>query len=142
VLRLSTFFADVLGTVLAGFSTASSAAVTGSDSVLVALGKLQAQVTAGGGSSGVRGTAVLNFGATPGTNRVTTVVTGQSGILSTSVPTAFLTYASTATHNAEEHAIVPMKLVCGSIIAGTGFTIYATTDWRLDGTFAVSWAWV
>jgi hypothetical protein len=43
VARLSSFFSDVLGTALNGFSTASSAAVTASDSVLSGLGKLQAQ---------------------------------------------------------------------------------------------------
>lgn len=45
VLRLSSFFNDVLGTVLAGFSTGVSTAVTAADTVLSALGKLQAQVS-------------------------------------------------------------------------------------------------
>jgi hypothetical protein len=38
----------VLAAILAGFSTATNAAVTAADSVLVAIGKLQAQVTANG----------------------------------------------------------------------------------------------
>jgi hypothetical protein len=44
VARLSSFFADVLGTLVAGLSTASSAVVTAADSVLSAIGKLQAQI--------------------------------------------------------------------------------------------------
>jgi hypothetical protein len=42
---ISDFAATVLGTVLAGLSTASSAAVAATDTVLAAIGKLQAQVT-------------------------------------------------------------------------------------------------
>ena len=44
VLRLSSFAADVRGVILTGFSLASSAAVTATDTVLAGLGKLQAQV--------------------------------------------------------------------------------------------------
>lgn len=40
--------ARVLASILAGFSTATNAVVTAADSVLVAIGKLQAQVTANG----------------------------------------------------------------------------------------------
>ena len=40
---ISDFFANVLGTVLTGFSTAVGTAVTASDTVLSAIGKLQAQ---------------------------------------------------------------------------------------------------
>ena len=58
VLRLSSFAADVRGVILTGFSLASSAAVTATDTVLAGLGKLQAQVnglatiTATGGAPG------------------------------------------------------------------------------------------
>lgn len=50
--------------------------------------------------------------------------------------------ASAYGHNAEEHKLVPIKLTCGSIVVGTGFTIWAETEWRLTSTFQVRWVWV
>jgi hypothetical protein len=106
-------------------------------------GKFQIEnlVVPGSSSSANTGTAVLNFGSIPGTNVVTTTVTGQTSILSNSYVQAWLMGDSTATHNAYEHNIVPIRLVCGNIVAGTGFDIVASTDWRLTGTFSVRWMW-
>ena len=88
-----------------------------------------------------QGTAVLNFGATPGTNIVTTTVTGQAAIAAGSFVEAFLMGESTAGHNAYEHSIVPLTITCGNIVAGTGFDIVASSDLRLDGTFSCKWVW-
>lgn len=100
-------------------------------------------VTGGGvGTTVYSGNAVLNFGSTPGTNFVTTTITGQTNIVAGSIVKAYIMSSPTATHNAYEHAIVPIKLSCGNIIVGTGFDIYAITDWRLDGTFNVTWEWI
>lgn len=90
---------------------------------------------------GAQGSAVLNFGSTPGTNVVTTTVTGEASILSGSLVEAWIMAEATATHNAYEHSITPIKLVCGNIVAGTGFDIVASTELRLDGTFNVKWVW-
>lgn len=87
------------------------------------------------------GTAILDFGLTPGTNNATVVITGQTAILSNSYAEAFMMGEATATHNAYEHLIVPIKLMCYNIAPGVGFTIHATTEWRLDGTFNVRWVW-
>lgn len=87
------------------------------------------------------GSAVLNFGSAPGTNHVTTVVTGQASISATSHVEAFLMAESTASHNAIEHAIVPIKITCGAVVAGVGFTINAFSELRLSGTFACRWVW-
>ena len=57
----------------------------------------------------------------------------------------FLIYSNTTSaygHNAEEHKLVPLQLTCGNVVAGTGFTIYAETEWRLTSTFQVRWVWV
>ena len=93
----------------------------------------------------VSGQSVVNFGNTPGTNVVITNVTGQTGILSTSTVSVFMmadsTVSGTYGHNADEHQIVPIKLTAGNIAVGTGFTIYAETEWRLDSTFIVRWLW-
>ena len=88
------------------------------------------------------GSATLNFGATPGTNFVTVVVSGQAGILATDLVEAFIMgNDTTATHNAYEHQVAPIKLSVSDVVAATGFTINAITDWRLDGTFTCRWVW-
>lgn len=89
------------------------------------------------------GTATLNFGATPGTNLTTVTVTGQTGIASdTTVSLSVAGNDSTADHNAYEHSIVPLTLSCSAIVVGTSFTITASSDWRLTGTFKVRWTWL
>jgi hypothetical protein len=87
------------------------------------------------------GTATLNFGSAPGTNIATVAVTGQTSIGASSHAEAFLMGSSTGTHNAIEHLIAPITIRCGDIVAGTGFTIYASTELRLTGTFTVHWVW-
>jgi hypothetical protein len=87
------------------------------------------------------GTATVNFGSAPGTNYVEVVVTGQAAISATSHVDAFLMASATADHNAMEHAIVPLRLTCGNVVAGTGFTIYVSTEWRLTGSFTLHWVW-
>jgi len=94
---------------------------------------------------GAQGTATINFGAVPGTNTTSVVVTGQTAILTGSLCEAWMmadtTVSGSTGHNADEHKIVPIKLTCGAVVAGTGFTIYAETDWRLTSTFQVRWVW-
>jgi hypothetical protein len=88
------------------------------------------------------GDATLDFGAAPGTNIATATVTGQTGITSTSGVEAYMMGTdSTATHNDFEHSIVPLRLSCTAITAGTGFTIQGISDLRLTGTFRVRWVW-
>ena len=95
------------------------------------------------GGAGNGGTATLNFGAAPGTNVATVTVTGQTTLLAGSRIKAWVA-GQTASHNAYEHAtILPLavSLAISDVIAGTGFTIYGTTDLRLAGTVAVAWEW-
>ena len=96
-------------------------------------------LSASGGGGGTYGTATLNFGSVPGTNIVTTTITGQTGILSGSTISAWLMAEATATHNAYEHMIVPLRITCGNIVAGVGFDIVAVSDLRLTGTFTCRW---
>lgn len=95
----------------------------------------------GGGATG--GTTVLDFGAAPGGNVASAAVTGQSGILSGSRVRAWI-MGSNADHNAYEHqTVLPLKVAvtASEIVAGTGFTIYGTTDMRLTGDVSVAWEW-
>lgn len=90
---------------------------------------------------GAKGTATIDFGNAPGGNYATVAVTGQTGIASDSKVEAWMMRTSTADHNLEEHMIAPIRLTCGNIVVGTGFTIYAVSEWRLSKTFSVSWVW-
>lgn len=90
----------------------------------------------------ITGTATLDFGAAPGTNHVSVAVTGQSAIGATDNAEAFIMGGdSTATHNAYEHMVAPIKLSVSAVSAGVGFTINAISAWRLTGTFKCRWVW-
>lgn len=86
-------------------------------------------------------TAVLNFGAAPGTNIASIDITGITTIDSTSHVEAYLMCDTTATHNAYEHMVVPLMIRCSIPITGVGFTIFASSELRLTGTFTVRWVW-
>jgi hypothetical protein len=88
------------------------------------------------------GTGTLAFGAAPGGSYLEVVVTGQTGILTSSHVEAFMQADTTADHNEVEHAIVPIQLRAGTIVAGVGFTVYASTEWRLTGDFTFHWVWI
>ncbi len=73
-----------------------------------------------------QGTAILDFGAFPGRSDTSVDVTGQTGISAGSLVEAWLLPAATADHSADEHWVDPPAVFAGNIVAGTGFTIYAS----------------
>ena len=95
------------------------------------------------------GTATLNFlTASVKTLDTSVVVTGQAAIVSGSKVEAYLMGDTTADHSDDEHimAVSMMGFVCGAIVAGTGFTIYANvrddiSKAGLTGQFTVQWVW-
>lgn len=92
---------------------------------------------------GAKGTAVLDFGSrTLASQYASVAVTGQTEIASDSAVEAWIMRESTANATADEQSIAPIRLTCGDIVAGTGFTIHAVSEWELDGTYAVRWVWV
>lgn len=102
----------------------------------------------GGGGSGHTGAAVLDFGASPGSDRATLVVVGQTGILSSSRCLAWLDAiaAATADHTQDEHSMAAaggVGLTCQALVAGTGFTIVASSEryGPMIGKFNVLWMW-
>ena len=100
---------------------------------------------------GAQGTATIDFGAFPGKADTSVAVTGQTGILSGSLVEAWIQPAATADHSADEHMVENIRVVAGSIVAGTGFTIYAFTRYDnlgtgrdanfLYGQWNVAWVW-
>ena len=93
----------------------------------------------GGSISTTSNTVTINFGSAPGTNMVVQTITGQTAVTVDTIPRAFLIAKASSNHNAYEHAIVPIRLVCGNIVAGVGFDIIASSDWRLTGQWNVGW---
>jgi len=90
------------------------------------------------------GTATLDFGPTP-TDEASVTITGQASILASSHIEAFFMGDTTADNGVDEHeeagSLCP--LVCGSVVAGTGFTIKAHSLAALGtGLFNVRWAWI
>ena len=59
---------------------------------------------------GAQGTATLDFGAFPGAS-VTNVAVVATGVISTSAVEAWIRPVATADHTAEDHMVVPMRVV-------------------------------
>jgi len=74
---------------------------------------------------GATGTTTIDFGAFPGSSD-TSVAVSQPSILSGSLVEAWIMPTATADHSADEHWIEPIKVMAGNVVAGVGFTIYAT----------------
>lgn len=106
------------------------------------------------------GTAILNFGAAPGSPVTQTVITGQTLITATSVLRAELVAVATADHTVDEHWADAPSVIGGNIVPGVGFTIYGKmrdvpqpARWRTQGApfvappampygrYTVSWFW-
>lgn len=91
-----------------------------------------------------QGLAVVDFGAFPGSNVAEYLVTGQTGITSTSKPTAMVCAAATSDHTLNDHVYAAslINVSCGSIVNGVGFTIYMSSVHKMQGTFNVQWIWL
>jgi len=94
-------------------------------------------------ASGI-GSAEIDFGAFPGSNEASVLVTGQADITAASKAESYIMADSTTTdHTASDHryAAALMGLTCGDLVAATGFTIYARSLEKLQGKFSVQWVW-
>lgn len=92
------------------------------------------------------GQTTVSFGALPGSDTASAVVTGQPAILATSFVEAWLdpTHGGTVDHSVDEHimASASIGVVCSNIVPGASFTINLTTqDGPMTGAFSVSWCW-
>lgn len=90
------------------------------------------------------GSAVVNFGAFPGSSQASVAVTGQGSILAGSLVEAWIKLTATADHSADEHMVENYYISAGNVVAGVGFTIYMeakSPGTRLYGQWNVNWAW-
>ena len=109
-----------------------------------------ANINTGNGALEVAaGQSIIDFGAFPGKSDTSLAVTGQTGIAAGSIIEVSLTPVATADHTADEHLVETLRVFAGSIVAGTGFTIYGVNDaqaFGVDGTriwgkWTVNWQW-
>ncbi|MFA7269831.1 MAG: hypothetical protein WC073_10845 [Sterolibacterium sp.] len=94
-------------------------------------------------ASGNSGTATLDFGPFPGSNEASVAVIGQGAIQTTSAANAAFMADASADHSAGDHAYAAgfIGLSCSVPTAGTGFTINARAEQKMQGTFKVRWTW-
>lgn len=98
----------------------------------------------GGGTTLYKGTATIDFGSFPGTSEASVAVTGQTAIAATPEIKVFVNGDDTTTdHTANDHRYLPLfaQFTAGSVVAGTGFTIYCRSFDKLQGTFKLTWEW-
>ena len=94
------------------------------------------------GTIGNVGNSYVNFGEPYGSRNCNVVVTGQPGILSTSIINAWIMADTTPDHSSDEHVMARLHADCGALVPGTGFTIFATSDFSVTGNFNVRWTWM
>lgn len=95
-------------------------------------------------ASGI-GSAIIDFGAHPGSNEASVVVDAASdSIAATSKVDAFIMGDDTTNdHTAKDHRYLAsmVGITCGTPVAATGFTIYVTSQHKLTGTYQLHWVW-
>lgn len=91
-----------------------------------------------------QGTVIFDFGAAPGTNLVTTVVSDAGIGAGSNIEIYLMGTDSTASHNAYEHSLLPLggfSVQPISKTAGVGFEAQAATLLRLTGTVSCRYVW-
>jgi hypothetical protein len=98
-----------------------------------------------GGAAPATGTAIIDFGAAPGSQSASVTVAGQADIVAGSFVRAHIQATdSTATHNADEHLLLSrlVTVSCTAITAAASFTITAQSELTITGTISVRWEWI
>lgn len=89
-----------------------------------------------------KGTAVIDFGAFPGSNECFVDV-ADPGIAGASLCDAWIRAEATSDHTLVDHTWAPsfVEVTCGVPTNGVGFRVYATCTEKITGTFNLDWAW-
>lgn len=82
--------------------------------------------------AGAQSVTTINFGAFPGSSDASLVITGQTGIDTSSVVNAWLMPTDTDDHTADEHRVETISVMAGNVIPGVGFTIYAQNTSQIN----------
>lgn len=90
-------------------------------------------------------TGTLDFGAAPGSNEASVVVTSGMGSISATskVEAYFMGDDTTADKTASDHRYAPLfiSLTCGTPVAATNVTVYGRSAEKMQGTFAFRGIW-
>ena len=89
------------------------------------------------------GTSTVSFGVTK-TNEAQLVVTGQTGILAGSKVIASIGTTATTDYTADDHKYfgsLGLSVTTGDIVAGTGFTIFIRSVYKLTGDISINWVY-
>lgn len=90
-----------------------------------------------------QGTAIIDFGAAPGSNEASIAVSDAS-VSGTSKAEAYIMADDTSVdHTANDHRYVInwLRPVCGTPSAGVGFMIYGYSTEKLAGKFTLRYVW-
>lgn len=89
------------------------------------------------------GTATLNFGAFPGSNEASVTVSDATIVTGAKCEAFVMGDSTTGDHTASDHRYFAALagLSAGTVVNATGFTIYAHSTEKLEGTFLVNWVW-
>lgn len=80
-----------------------------------------------------QGTAVIDFGAFPGSSDATVTVTGQTAFNATThAVQVWLRLVDSANHTADEHMLESIAVQATAYVTGTGFTIRAVNTSQLN----------
>lgn len=89
---------------------------------------------------GAQGTAIINFGARETQASVT--VTGQTSIASGSLVEGWLAVEAVGNTTTDDCILEPIQIRAGAVVAGTGFTLYATClSGFAHGQYKINWVW-
>lgn len=87
-----------------------------------------------------QGTADINFGTRASEGSI--AVTGQTGIVAGSAVEAWIRVVASGSTTADEALWEDLKITAGTIVAGTGFTIYAEVRrGYAHGTYTINYVW-
>lgn len=87
------------------------------------------------------GETTVDFTSTPSAS-ASVVIDGQDYIEEGSLVEAWIEAKATSDHTEAQHAAEPLRVVAGTIVPGTGFTIYVYNDGgTTSGTWTVAWRW-
>jgi len=88
------------------------------------------------------GSATLNFGAFPGSNEASVSFADTSVLAGSNIQAWFAADSSTADHTADDHRYAPIFIHLTALpTAGVGGTIYARSEYKMQGQWAVKYSW-
>jgi hypothetical protein len=97
---------------------------------------------AGGGGSSAAGAAVIDFGAFPGSNEASVSFADAAIGAGAKVQAYIMAGDTTGDHTANDHRYAGALFSLSAIAdAGVGGVIHARSLHKMQGTFAVRWAW-